>query len=112
MQPFLTKIPQPLWTAFKILSTILIIAALALELWHQQANLTHKVIPAFLTPLFWLERLALGGHLIEAGIALTTASGRMLNPFTYSIYTFFVGFVGLVELFTQPTTPGGVSRDR
>ncbi|MGB0564538.1 MAG: hypothetical protein ACPGVO_22475 [Spirulinaceae cyanobacterium] len=95
----LPQLPQTLWRTIKLLSASLIVAALALELWHQYANRAGFALPAILTPLFGIERLVLLGHLIEAGLAIALSLKRSHNALTYGIYTFFVGFVGLVELF-------------
>ncbi|GAB4533629.1 MAG: hypothetical protein Tsb0014_19230 [Pleurocapsa sp.] len=90
---------KTIFTLIKIASTILITNALLLELWNIYLSATGNSLPNQLNPLLWLGTLALLAHLIEALIAAFNASSRQKNPLTYGIYTFFVGFVGLSELF-------------
>jgi len=40
-------------------------------------------------------------HLVEAIIAAAYAPSRQKKPIVYATYTFFVGTVGLLELFDQ-----------
>lgn len=84
----------------KILSTVLITSAIALELWHLYASFTQRPIPNFMNIIFGLERFALIAHLLEGAIAAFSAKQK--NPIAYGTYTFFVGTVGLLELFYWP----------
>ena len=84
----------------KILSTVLIASAIALELWHIYAAFTQRHIPDFMKIIFAIERFALIAHLLEAAIAAFSAKPK--NPIAYGTYTFFVGTVGLLELFYWP----------
>ncbi len=85
----------------KIASVSLITAALGLEIWNLYLHLNNEVLSEKLNPALWLATVALIGHGIEGLIAGFNASSRAKNPFTYGIYTFFVGFVGLQELFDK-----------
>ncbi len=86
----------------KITSITLITAALGLEIWNIYLHLTQNMLADRLSPILWLGSIALIAHGVEGIIAALNASSRNKNPFTYGIYTFFVGFVGLKELFEQP----------
>ena len=90
---------QQIFLLIKITSTILITSALGLELWNVYLNLQHASLPTNLNADFWLGSIALIAHGIEGLIAALNANSRNKNPLTYGIYTFFVGFVGLQELF-------------
>lgn len=85
----------------KVISTILITAAIGLELWNIYRVLTHNQIPSSLNLIVWLERFALTAHLIEAAIAAFYASTRNKIRIKYAIYTFFVGTIALLELFAK-----------
>ncbi|MFB2920886.1 hypothetical protein [Aerosakkonema funiforme] len=87
--------------AIKVISTVLIIGAIALEIWHIYAILTNIEIPTSLNPIFLLERFAVVAHLIEGVIAAFYAPSKNKMPLEYGIYTFFVGTVGLLELFDK-----------
>ncbi len=89
---------QKLFSIIKITSTILITSALGLEIWQVYLRLTDASLPSKLYSVSWLASIALIGHLIEAVIAACQASSCHKNFITYGIYTFFVGFVGLLEL--------------
>ncbi len=89
---------QKLFSLIKITSTILITGALGLEIWQIYAILTDASLPNQLYPVVWLGSIALIGHLIEGLIAGFKANAGQKNFITYGIYTFFVGFVGLLEL--------------
>ncbi|MGK7901523.1 MAG: hypothetical protein AB4352_08935 [Hormoscilla sp.] len=89
----------------KVLSTVLIAGAIALESWHLYAAFTHTEIPSFMPLIFGLARFALIAHLLEAAIAAFSAKPQ--NPIAYGTYTFFVGTVGLLELFYWPDSNNG-----
>ena len=83
----------------KVLACVVISGALGLELWNILAQ------GSFYTDwpiIFWFGRFALIGHGIKAVIATFYAPGKGKAPLSYGIYTFFVGTVGLVELFQLP----------
>lgn len=88
-----------LFPLIKTLSMILITGALGLEVWHGLAALERFLFPEALDLGLGLGRFALGSHLIEALIAGVYASKKQKLPLRYGVYTFFVGTVGLVELF-------------
>jgi hypothetical protein len=50
-------------------------------------------------PLLWIGRFALVAHFLEGIIAFIYAPSRNQPAIASGIYTFFVGTVGLVELF-------------
>ena len=87
----------------KTISIILITAALGLEIWNIYLQLNNEVLPNKLNPIFWLATVALIAHGVQGFIAAFNASSRDKNPFTCGIYTFFVGYVGLQELFARPS---------
>lgn len=89
----------------KILSTILISSAIALESWDIYAAFTQTPIPNFMKIILGLARFALIAHLLEAAIAAFSAKHK--NPIAYATYTFFVGTVGLLELFYWPDSNDG-----
>lgn len=90
---------QQIFNLIKITSTILITSALGLEFWNLYLHLQNNSLPTNLNSVFWLGSFALIAHMIEGVIAALNANSHNKNPFTYGIYTFFVGFVGLKELF-------------
>ncbi|MCP6762485.1 MAG: hypothetical protein NHB32_27870 [Fischerella sp. CENA71] len=92
---------QYLFKLIKVVSTILITSAIALELGNIYALLHNFKLPSSLYPIFWMERFAITAHLIEAAIAAFYASVNNKTPIKYGIYTFFVGTVALLELFDK-----------
>lgn len=88
-----------LFPLIKILSTCLIISAIGLELWHYYGTMGKEEILVLLKPVFWVDRFVLTAHFIEGIIAVGYTLRRNREPFPYAIYVFFVGTVGLVELF-------------
>ncbi len=89
------------FTLIKVISIILITSAIGLEIWNTYALLTDTKIPSSLNPIFGIERLAIIIHLVEAVIAAYKAPSRNKTPIKYGTYTFFVGTVGLLELFDK-----------
>ena len=87
--------------AIKILSIVLMIGAIGLELGNIYAVLNHLIIPSNIKPLFWIERVAVAVHLVEAIIAAFKAGSQDKIWYKYGVYTFFVGTVGLMELFDR-----------
>jgi hypothetical protein len=47
--------------------------------------------------------LVLSAHFIEAIIAAFYAPAKNQKPIQYGIYTFFVGTIGLLEFFENPS---------
>ena len=90
---------QQIATPIKVISTILITGAIALELGNLIAFFIGDPLPSSLAPIFWVERFAVGAHLIEGAIAAIYAPQKQKMPLQYGTYTFFVGTVGLWELF-------------
>lgn len=82
----------------KIVSTVAITGALGLLGGSLYLRLQGKALPDNLNTFFWLGNLALIAHAIQATIAAFKAISRDRNPWSYGIYTFFVGSVGLQEL--------------
>jgi hypothetical protein len=90
---------QQIFTGIKYLSTILITGAIGLELWHLYTVFSDRSFSAWLHPMLWLGRFALVAHLIEGVIAAIYAPRKQKSPLSYGTYTFFVGTIGLSELF-------------
>lgn len=97
----LKRIDSKFITAIKVISTVLISCAIGWELYNIYATLTDQAIPNSLNPVFWVERFALIAHFIEGVIAAFYAPSKGKIPVSYCIYTFFVGTVGLFELFEE-----------
>jgi hypothetical protein len=95
------NIKQTLVSIIKVISTVLISTAIALELWNIYAISNNINVPSILTPVFWVERFAVTCHFLEGVIAAFYAPGKKKMPIQYGIYTFFVGTVGLWELFRE-----------
>lgn len=94
--------PPPLIIkSIKILSTLLITGAIIWELFNLYARLNNLEIPSHLMFIFWIDRVALIAHFFEALLAAYYISLQGQNPIQYSIYIFFVGTVGLLELKTE-----------
>ena len=91
--------PKLLLTTIKIISTMLIVGVLGLELrnlYAVQNQMTPLELPF---PLLWIGRFALVAHFLEGMVAFIYAPSRNQPAIASGIYTFFVGTVGLVELF-------------
>ncbi len=95
------NIKQTLISIIKVVSTILISTAIALEAWNIYAAIAEINIPNILTPIFWGERFIVTCHFLEGVIAAFYAPTKKKMPIQYGIYTFFVGTVGLLELFSK-----------
>ena len=89
---------QKIFFLIKIASTIFITTALGLEVWYGATFFSNTIFPKGLYPVFWLGSLALVGHFIEGVIAAIKVKKSQKDFISYGIYTFFVGFVGLLEL--------------
>lgn len=93
-----------IFNSIKVLSIGLISGAIALELANLAAPSMDVVLPSALHPVMWIGRFALIAHSIESVIAVVMAPARQKSPVVYSIYTFFVGTVALLELWDGSTT--------
>jgi hypothetical protein len=100
----LKDIKQKLFPIIKIISTALITSAMGLELWNMQTSITNNQLPSILTPALIIAHIALSAHFMEALIAAYYASTRNQTAIKYAIYTFFVGTVGLLELWENQDT--------
>ncbi len=85
----------------KVVSIILITSAIGLESWNAYALLTNSNMPSGLNLVFGIERFAIAVHFVEGVIAAYKAPSRKKKPIEYGTYTFFVGTVGLLELFEK-----------
>ena len=94
-------INQGILLPIKVLSTSIIIGAIALEIWNIYTNYAHVEIPNKIGSFFWFERLVVTAHLMEALVAAYFASKKDRSSVKYATYTFFVGTVGLLELFSS-----------
>ncbi len=88
----------------KVFSTILIISFIVWELGNIYASLSESQIPQSSQIIYWVERPILIIHLIEGIIAASYSADKQKNPLIYGTYTFFVGTIGLWELFKNNET--------
>lgn len=92
---------EKIFTAIKVVSTCAISGAIGLEVWNIIAIFTHQSLPDLLSIIFPISRFALIAHAIEGAIAAAYASSKNKLFLQSGIYTFFVGTVGLLELFDK-----------
>jgi hypothetical protein len=92
---------EKFFNIIKVISTVLIASAIAWELANIYANWANQKIPSNLSFIFWLGRFALVAHLIEAIIGGVYAPSKSKARIEYATYTFFVGTIGLLELFRE-----------
>jgi hypothetical protein len=85
-----------LFPAIKVISTGLITSAIALELAQFYTQLPHSY-----TTVLLIAHLALSAHLVEGIIAAIYAPAKNQRPIQYGAYTFFVGTIGLLELWER-----------
>ncbi|MDF5720006.1 MAG: hypothetical protein PUP91_05865 [Rhizonema sp. PD37] len=104
----LNYINKKFFPPLKMLSIFLITGAIGLEIWNIYAVINEIIVPRSLQPIFWIERFAVITHLIEGLIASFFAHSKKKIPIIYGVYTFFVGTIGLLELFDD----SGVSEER
>ncbi|HBB31291.1 MAG TPA: hypothetical protein DDZ80_08215 [Cyanobacteria bacterium UBA8803] len=97
----LSLIKKKVFPIIKIVSTTLIVGAMGLEIGNIYASLINHPLPQSLTPVLWIGRLAVTSHLVEGCVAAYKAPSRKEIPIKYGTYTFFVGTVGLLELFDR-----------
>lgn len=93
------KVMAPLKTLIKITSIVLISGAIALGVMTLYALLNNQPIPTIPVPVLALGGFAVSAHLLEAIVAARLAPSRQKAAIPYAIYTFFVGTVGLQELW-------------
>jgi hypothetical protein len=89
------------YSIIKVISIVFITSAIALEIFNIYALFTNSKIPSSVNTFLWIGRFAITAHFIEAMIAAFYAPSREKMPIKYGIYTFFVGTVGLLELFRK-----------
>lgn len=82
----------------KVLSTVLITGAIALDSWIVARDFPFPELPHFFLLLFWFTVFALGSHLIEGIIGAIVAFRRKENAIAAGVYIFFTGTVGLLEV--------------
>lgn len=90
-----------LFPIIKVISITLITSAIGLELWNIQTSITNSQLPNFLTPSLIIAHVALSAHFLEGIIAAYYAPSQNQTPIKYGTYTFFVGTIGLLELFNK-----------
>lgn len=83
----------------KVVASLVIFSAIVLELVNLYIVQQGGQLPSLLKMLLWFGHFALTAHLVEGIIAAFYAPTRGKHPLSYGVYTFFVGTVGLVELF-------------
>ncbi|WGV27472.1 hypothetical protein [Halotia branconii] len=95
----LKDIKEKLFSVIKVISVVVITSAIGLEIWYIQTLTINNYIPIALNPVLIIAHLALSAHLFEGIIAACFAPAKNHQPIQYGIYTFFVGTIGLLELF-------------
>lgn len=93
------KVIAPLKTFIKITSIVLMSGAIALGGMTLYAVISNQPIPTIPAPVLALGGFAVIAHLLEAIVAIRLAPSRQKAALPYAIYTFFVGTVGLQELW-------------
>jgi type III secretory pathway component EscS len=96
----LKDLKEKLFSVIKVISIVAIASAIGLELWHIQALTSNNHLPIILNRVLIIAHFALSAHFIEGIIAAFYAPGKNYQPIKYGIYTFFVGTIGLLELFS------------
>ena len=89
----------------KVLSIVLIAAAILLELWMVTTGTDRRQTSSTWFWLITLERFALVAHAIEGTVAAGIAPSRQRSPLLAWIYVFGVGTVGLQEIWQAPRIP-------
>ncbi|AVH64173.1 hypothetical protein [Nostoc sp. 'Peltigera membranacea cyanobiont' N6] len=95
----LKDIKEKLFPIIKVISIVAIASAIGLGMWNIQALASNNHLPIILNPVLIIAHLALSAHFVEAIIAACYAPAKNQKPIQYGIYTFFVGTIGLLELF-------------
>ncbi|MGB3495157.1 MAG: hypothetical protein WBA57_20680 [Elainellaceae cyanobacterium] len=93
------KVIALLKTLIKVTSIVLMSGAIALGGVTLYAVLSHQSVPSIPAPLLALGGFAVVAHLLEAIVAANLAPSRQKAVIPYAIYTFFVGTIGLQELW-------------
>lgn len=95
------NLKRNLFSIIKFISVTLISGAIGLEIWNVSALITNSKIPNSLNLIIWIAHFAISIHLLEGFIAAYKAPSIKKMPIKYGTYTFFVGTVGLLELFEK-----------
>ncbi|MBD2690544.1 hypothetical protein [Anabaena catenula] len=95
----LKDIKEKNFPIIKLISIAVIASAICLEIWDIQTLTTNHHLPIILNPILIIARLALSAHFVEGIIAACYAPAKNHQPIHYGVYTFFVGTIGLLELF-------------
>lgn len=95
------KINPKMLVFIKKISIVVMTLAIILQLWNVYIVINNKQILNNLNIIFWIGRTAITIHFLEAVIATIYAPTKNKIPLQYGIYTFFVGTIGLLELFNQ-----------
>ena len=91
---------QVVFALIKVVSTVLMSGAIVLETWNLTLGVDWAALPGWCHVGFWYVRVAASIHLLEGVAAGIWASRRSDHqPLLYGLYTFFVGTVGLQELW-------------
>lgn len=96
----------------KILSVVLMASFIGLELYHMGAIATQHILISRLKLPLMLGHIVIASHAIEGAIAALYASSRGQSPWRCGVYTFWVGTIGLVELFTRHPLSQKVGHDK
>lgn len=96
---------KPLIPVIKVVSIVLISAAIALELWMISTGTDLRLRSSFWFWLITLERFALVAHAIEGTVAAVIAPSRQRSSLWAWLYVFSVGTVGLQEVWQAPAVP-------
>ncbi|MEM7579300.1 MAG: hypothetical protein ACFB02_06955 [Mastigocoleus sp.] len=86
----------------KVVAAIFTTVAVCLEIWNIYDISSNNHILQNLNVLLWFAHFVFIAHLVEAIVAIIFASSKNQQPLKYGVYTFFVGTVGLLELFDNP----------
>ncbi|MGM3304387.1 hypothetical protein ACSQ6I_00095 [Anabaena sp. WFMT] len=106
----LKDIKEKLSPVIKLISIVVITIAICLEIWDIQTLITNNHLPIALNPILIIARFALSAHFVEAIMAAFYAPAKNHNPIQYGVYTFFVGTIGLLELFENHSQIPDVSK--
>ena len=87
--------------AIKLISPILMLAAIALDIDYLYLNFNQQEISEFISILVIIGSFALIIHLIEGIIGSLLARNQAKNPLFYGIYVFLIGTIGLLELWKK-----------
>lgn len=91
--------PQLLTRSIKLLSTVLIIGFLGIAGWNFYATGNNATIIDLPQWVIWWGYFAIFAHFLEAIAASIYAYFHQKNVLLTGIYVFFVGTVGLGEVF-------------